>query len=288
MSEIKLVHGDCLTEMNKIEPGSIDLILCDLPYGTTQNKWDVIIPLDKLWVHYKRILKYRGAIVLFAQTPFDKILGCSNIDWLKYEWIWEKERGTGFLNAGKMPLKNHENILIFYPELPKYNPQKTKGKCYSTKKGTKSSNYGNFIGKDTINNGDRHPVSVLKFSREKCKAHPTQKPVELMEYLIKTYTNEGDLVLDNCMGSSTTGIACLNTGRNFIGIEKEEIYFQLAESRITAHSEYQKSLKSEYIPPIVKLYKERYDGSATIPCAILEKLKQYFSVELVNNFYSIK
>ena len=191
--------------------------------------------MDKLWEQYERIIKDNGAIVLTAQTPFDKVLGVSNLDLLKYEWIWEKTESTGFLNAKKMPLKRHENILVFYKKLPTYNPQFTKGTPYSYQKdGISSSNYGDSKGTDKISNeGKRYPVSIITFKKDK-GLHPTQKPVALFEYLIKTYTNEGEVVLDNCMGSGTTGVACVNTNRNFIGIELDEGYFKIAKERIEA------------------------------------------------------
>ena len=204
-----------------------------MPYGTTKNKWDSVIDLEELWEAYKRIIKENGAIVLFAQTPFDKVLGCSNLNMLKYEWIWEKDNGTGFLNAKKMPLKIHENILIFYKKPPTYNPQMRTGfKPYTVKAGRKSSNYGKQIDVVTTNDGDRYPLDLIKFNRDKDKVHPTQKPVALCEYLIKTYTNEGDVVLDNCMGSGSTGVAAINLNRNFIGIELNDEYFKIAEERI--------------------------------------------------------
>lgn len=230
---IDLRQGDCLELMKDIPDKSIDMILCDLPYGTTRNKWDSIIQLDKLWDQYNRIIKTNGVICLFAQTPFDKILGASNIKMLKYEWIWEKDNGTGFLNAKKMPLKIHENILVFYKKPPCYNPQMRTGfKPYKCTQGRHSSNYGDYKqGHITESNGERYPIDVIKFGRE-CGLHPTQKPVALLEYLIKTYTNEGDVVLDNCMGSGSTGVACVNTNRNFIGIELDENYFNIAKERI--------------------------------------------------------
>ena len=231
--EINLIQGDCLEKMKEIPDKTIDMILCDLPYGTTQNKWDSVIPLDIIWEQYKRIIKDNGAIALFAQTPFDKVLGISNLKMLKYEWIWEKEQGTGFLNAKKMPLKNHENILIFYKKPPIYNPQMKKGKPYTLERNTFTVNYGKQVDMvRTENTGERYPLTILKFKRDKEKLHPTQKPVALLECLIKTYTNEGEIVLDNCMGSGSTGVACLNTNRRFIGIEKDEKYFEIACNRI--------------------------------------------------------
>lgn len=229
----RITHGDCLEVMKNIEDKSIDMILCDLPYGTTQNKWDSIIPLEELWEHYNRIIKDNGAIVLTAQTPFDKVLGCSNLKMLKYEWIWQKDSGTGFLNAKKMPLKDHENVLVFYKKLPVYNPQMRKGfKPYTAKKGGHGSNYGKDRGAVTVSDGERYPLTTIKFSRDANKLHPTQKPVALFEYLIKTYTNEGETILDNCIGSGTTAVACINTKRNFIGIELEEKYYNIANKRI--------------------------------------------------------
>jgi len=229
---IDLHLGDCLEIMKQIPDGSVDAIICDLPYGTTQNKWDSVINLDALWIEYKRICN--GAIVLTAQTPFDKVLGFSNLKMLKYEWIWVKENGTGFLNAKKSPLKNHENVLVFYDKPPTYNPQMRTGfKPYVCKQGsTKSKNYGSQAGAVTESNGERYPLTVIEFQRDKYKIHPTQKPVALMEYFVKTYTNEGDTILDNCMGSGTTGVACKNLNRNFIGIEKDEAYFEIARKRI--------------------------------------------------------
>lgn len=228
---INLQKGDCLELMKDIPDNSVDFILCDLPYGTTRNKWDSIIPLDKLWHEYKRLC--RGAIVLTAQTPFDKVLGASNLSMLKYEWIWHKEAGTGFLNARRAPLKDHENVLVFYDKPPTYNPQMREGfKPYKCKKGGETSNYNPSGIVTTVSGGERYPVTVLDFPRDKAKIHPTQKPVALMEYLIRTYTNDGETVLDNCMGSGTTGVACVNTGRNFIGIEKDSEYFKIARRRI--------------------------------------------------------
>lgn len=232
MEKIELYNGDCLELMKNIPDKSIDMILCDLPYGTTRNKWDSIIPLDELWKHYERIIKDDGAIVLFSQPPFNMILGCSNLKLFRYEWIWEKEAGTGFLNAKKMPLKKSENILVFYKSLPKYNPQMTAGKPYKCEQGGNSGNYGDYDRVVTENYGERYHVNVIKFNRDRSKLHPTQKPVALLEYLIKTYTNEGDVVLDNCMGSGSTGVACINTNRNFIGIELNKDYFNIAKERI--------------------------------------------------------
>lgn len=236
-NKYELCQGDCLEVMKDIPDKSIDMILCDLPYGTTQNKWDTIIPLDKLWEQYERVIKDNGAIALFAQAPFDKVLGVSNLKLLKYEWIWEKNRGTGHLNAKKMPMKAHENIMVFYKKLPTYNPQMREGDPYVRKDCSKSKlNKGNY-GKTnesytTVNNGGRYPVDCLQFKVVERTVHPTQKPVDLLEYLIKTYTNDGETVLDNCMGSGSTGVACINTNRKFIGIELDEKYFEIAKDRI--------------------------------------------------------
>lgn len=232
---IELLQGDCLELMKDIPNKSVDMILADLPYGTTRNKWDSVIPLEPLWEQYKRVIKDNGAIVLTAQTPFDKILGASNIKMMKYEWIWQKDGGTGHLNAKKMPMKDHENILVFYKRLPTYNPQMRQGEPYVQKSGKGSSNYGEQRQVVTHNKGERYPLTVIKFNRDRGGLHPTQKPVALFEYLIKTYTNEGDTVLDNVMGSGTTGVACKNLNRNFIGMELDEDYFKIAKERIESH-----------------------------------------------------
>lgn len=239
----KIYNEDCLEGMRRISDKSIDMILCDLPYGTTRNKWDSIIPLDKLWQQYNRIIKDNGAIVLTAQTPFDKVLGMSNIANLRYEWIWEKTTATGHLNAKKMPMKAHENILVFYKKIPTYNPQKTIGHTpvnNYTKYQDDGSNYGKTkVGISGGGSTERYPRSVIRFSTDKQKLalHPTQKPVALFEYLIQTYTNEGDVVLDNCIGSGTTAVAAINTNRQFVGFEKEKEYFDVAIERIKKASE---------------------------------------------------
>lgn len=229
----RIYQRECIAGMQMIPDKSIDMILCDLPYGTTRNKWDSIIPLDSLWTQYERIIKDNGAIVLTAQTPFDKVLGASNLKLLKYEWIWQKDAGTGFLNAKKMPLKDHENVLVFYKKLPTYNPQMRTGfKPYETKKGHHGSNYGADKGAVTKSEGERYPLTTVKFNRDSDKLHPTQKPVSLFEYLIRTYTNEGEIVLDNCMGSGTTAVASVRTNRNFIGFELEREYVEIANKRL--------------------------------------------------------
>ena len=230
---IDIKQGDCLELMKDIPDESIDMILCDLPYGTTKNKWDSVIPLNKLWKSYERIIKDNGAIVLFSQMPFSAELVHSNLKLFKYEWIWRKDNGTGFLNAKKMPLKIHENILVFYKKLPLYNPQMRTGfKPYKCKQGRHSTNYGAYEqGHITESNGERYPIDIIKFKKDS-GLHPTQKPVELLEYLIKTYTNENETVLDNCMGSGSTGVACINTNRDFIGYELNEEYFNIAQNRL--------------------------------------------------------
>lgn len=235
--DITLLLGDCIELMKNIPEKSIDLILCDMPYGTTKNRWDTVLPLDKLWNEYKRIS--RGAIILAAQTPFDKLLGASNLPMLRYEWIWEKTHPTGHLNAKRAPMKAHENLLVFYDRQPTYNPIKTSGhkRISATRRhnGEDSTTYGmqNFSSLE-YDSTERYPRSVITFASDKQRIalHPTQKPVALMEYMIRTYTNERDLVLDNCMGSGTTGVACINTNRRFIGIEKDEKYFEIASNRI--------------------------------------------------------
>jgi site-specific DNA-methyltransferase (adenine-specific) len=225
-----LMNGDCLELMKEIPSGSVDLVLCDLPYGTTQNKWDTVIDLEKLWEQYKRICT--GAVVLTAAQPFTSSLIMSNVKDFKYQWIWEKSKATGHLNAKKQPMKAHEDICVFSANL--YNPQKEAGIPYKPNGGkSKLDNYGDFAAvREGSEDGRRYPRTVIRFGHEIKPVHPTQKPVALMEYLIRTYTNEGMTVLDNCMGSGTTGVACVNTGRKFIGIEKDEAYFEIAKNRI--------------------------------------------------------
>ena len=233
-----LLHGDCLERMKEIPDGSVDLVLVDLPYGTTQNKWDSVIDLETMWEQLNRICKVNAAKLMFAQTPFDKVLGCSNLKDLKYEWVWEKTTATGHLNAKKMPMKAHENILVFYDKLPTYNPQKTSGHKPAnsyTKHQDDGSNYGKTkVGVSGGGQTDRYPrsVQVFKTDKQQVSLHPTQKPVALLEYLINTYSNEGDTVLDFTMGSGSTGVACLNTNKKFIGIETDEGYFNIAVERI--------------------------------------------------------
>ena len=236
----KIYNEDCLNGMKRIPDKSIDMILSDLPYGITKNSWDSTINLDQMWEQYERIIKDDGAILLTAQTPFSIVLGASNLKLLKYELIWEKTEATGFYHAKHAPLKAHENILVFYKNKPVYNPQMTKGEPYSYKKGKQvSATYGGANGTGLINNnGQRYPRSVLKFKKDKQKSslHPTQKPLALFEWLIKSYTNKGDLVLDSCIGSGTTAVACMNTDRNYIGFEKEAYYYNLANERINKNT----------------------------------------------------
>ncbi len=232
--------GDCLERMSEIPDGSVDMVLCDLPYGTTACKWDSVIPFESLWEHYRRMCKKNAAIVLTASQPFTSALVMSNTEMFKYELIWEKTKSTGFLDCSYRPMRSHENILVFYSSKPTYNPQKTQGDPWIRGKvkrpkscwGEQAEHYGENP------SGLRYPRSVMLIPNPNNKSvHPTQKPVALMEYLIRTYTNEGDTVLDNTMGSGTTGAACVNTGRKFIGIERDESYFEIARSRIEAASE---------------------------------------------------
>lgn len=230
---IELLNGDCLDLMKDIQDKSIDMILADLPFGTTCCKWDVQIPLEPLWEQYKRVIKDNGAICLFSQMPFSAKLVMSNLKMFRYEWIWKKTKGTGFFNANRMPIRTHENIIVFYKKLPVYNPQKTKGRPYSRVSVRSYELYGKVdYNKITHNKGDRYPIDVLEFKKDELGIHPTAKPVALLEYLIKTYTNEGETVLDNCMGSGSTGVACRNTNRNFIGMELDKEYFEIAKKRI--------------------------------------------------------
>lgn len=238
-----LYNCDCLDELPSIPDESIDMILCDLPYGTTQNKWGTPIDLQMLWMEYERIVKVRGSIVLFSQMPFTAKLIMSNTELFKYEWIWEKCNATGMLNCNYAPMKAHENILVFSKSCACYvkdktnamiyNPQMSCGVPYTTTSGQNSTNYGNQrTATLTVNTGNRYPRDVLRFSRDKLHLHPTQKPVPLLEYLIRTYTNVGETILDNCMGSGSTGVAAVHTNRNFIGMELDETYYKIAKERI--------------------------------------------------------
>ena len=229
-----LLQGDCLELMKQVPDKSIDLILCDLPYGTTKCKWDVVIPFDKLWAQYNRIIKDNGAIVLFGNEPFSSQLRLSNLKNYKYDWVWDKKRGSNFATVKIRPFNSFENIMVFYKKQPTYNPQMWKSTPYTCKQGYVGVAKQTGLYRDdviTVNNGDRYPLTILSFSKE-TGLHPTQKPVALLEYLIKTYTNEGDVVLDNCMGSGSTGVACKNTNREFIGMELDEKYYKIACERL--------------------------------------------------------
>lgn len=252
--KLDLFHGDCLDVLDCVPNASVDFILCDLPYGTTKCKWDVILPFDKLWDHYARIIKQNGCVALFGTEPFSSQLRLSNISWYKYDWYWQKDKAANFLFGNIMPLKVIETVSIFYQKLPTYNPQKElnpkgptkKHLCKNPSKITKNvkevmggswkaSEMGesqNYFGKN-YEPEKLLPKQLIYFAKEqRGKVHPTQKPVALAEYLINTYTNAGETVLDNCMGSGTTGVACKNTNRNFIGIEKDAEFFNIAKERI--------------------------------------------------------
>ena len=231
---------DCLIGMQEIPSGSVDLIICDLPYGTTANKWDSIIPLDQLWAQYKRIIKRGAPIVLFAQCPFDKVLGCSNLDWLKYQWVWSKNQVTGYLNANYAPMRCHEVVLVFseFAAAPsdnpmRYNPQKIKGavRVHNHKAGANGKNYG-YAKAAKVVTDEEYPRDILAFNRDTDSWHPTQKPLALIAYLIRTYSNPGDTVLDNCMWSATTAVAAIRTGRNWIGYEMNTEFYNRALKRI--------------------------------------------------------
>lgn len=232
-----LYNGDCLEVMEDIPNKSIDAIICDLPYGTTNNKWDVIIPLVPLWEAYNRIITDSGTIVLTSSQPFTSILVMSNTKNFKYEWIWRKSIASGSMNAKIMPLKNHESVLIFsgnskkvtyYPQMEIGTPYKTKAQVFT------ASNYGEQFRPEVVNHGTRYPTSVFDVPNPRIKGgHPTQKPAELMRYLIETYTLPHQTVLDNCMGSGATGVACVQTNRQFVGIELDEDYYTLAKAKIS-------------------------------------------------------
>lgn len=243
-----IMMGDCLEVMALMPDNCVDLVLCDLPYGTTACKWDTVIPFEPLWAQYRRVLKPNGAVALTCSHPFTAVLAVSNLDWLKYGLVWEKTRATGHVHAKNKPMKKHEDILVFSPGTTvhasqsatrmTYNPQglvkkekptiRKNGGATDAVMGARPSH------KDVLQEYENYPTSILQFASEGSTVHPTQKPVALMEYLIRTYTNEGDVVLDNTMGSGTTGVACINTGRYFMGIEKDEKYFNIAKERIQA------------------------------------------------------
>lgn len=230
---IQLYNGDCLELMKNIPDGSVDLALTDPPYGTTACKWDSVISFEPMWGQLNRIIKPNGAICLFGSEPFSSALRMSNIKNFKYDWIWEKEQGANFMLCKYQPYKVHEIISVFSKTKHDYFPQMTEGKPYISGKGTSGEITGNRPKVQTKNEGKRYPRSIQRFCTEKNKSkHPTQKPIALLEYLIKTYTNEGETVLDFTMGSGSTGVACVNTNRNFIGIELDKGYFDIAEKRI--------------------------------------------------------
>lgn len=238
----KIYQGDCLEVMKTIPDGSIDMVLCDLPFEVTDCEWDRMIPFDKLWKQYNRIVKENGAVVLFGIQPFTTKMIMSNLKYFKYEIIWEKENGTNFANAKKQTLRNHENICIFYRKQPTYNPQFRKGKPYVAKRKRTERNikvsekgvYGKGLRKGitTVNDGKRYPKSVWRYKRDKMRIHPTQKPILLLGSLIRTFTNENEVVLDNTMGSGSTGVAALKNNRKFIGIEQNLEYFTIAKERL--------------------------------------------------------
>ena len=241
----KIYNEDCLIGMQRIPDKSIDMILCDLPYGTSACKWDVVIPFEPLWEQYKRIIKDNGAIVLFGSEPFSSYLRMSNIKQYKYDWVWDKHIPRGFQTAKYRPMNRHENIMVFGDGAIKYYPimilrdKPVKVKNYSKKDKTSSNDIGKYndSSREFVYT-HRNPDTIIEglWEANAGKVHPTQKPVPLMEYLIKTYTNEGELVLDNCIGSGTTAIACINTNRNYIGFELDKGYFEIAQNRIINHS----------------------------------------------------
>lgn len=287
MSKATLLCGDCLELMNRIPDSSIDMVLSDLPYGTTRCRWDTPINLQELWKQYRRVVKENGAIVLFSAQPFTTELISSNKAMYRYEWIWRKTQPSGFMNAKKMPLRTHENIEIFYRKPPTYNPQMTHGHqrktatAYGTRESDGSSCYGREERNYTYDSTDRYPVDVLQYSTgDKAKRlHPTQKPVDLLEYLVKTYTNPGETVLDNCMGAGSTGVACMNTGREFVGIELDPEYNRKMEEQ--ARQLHEKALAEKWcctceyyipvdpnLPGFVTAFPEcEYGGMAVETCS---------------------
>ena len=233
---MRLWHGDCLTLMKDIDTNSVDMLLVDLPYGTTQCKWDSIISLKDLWIEYNRIIKDNGAMLFHCAQPFTSNLIMSNVKNFKYEWVWEKSKASNYLNAKKQPLRAHESIAVFYRKPPTYNPQMTQGEAYN--KGTakrETEVYGSQRAVEVKSDGERYPRTVQYFvtAEKEGKLHPTQKPIALTEHFVKTFSNPGDVILDNTMGSGTTGVACVNLDREFIGIEKDKEYFDIAVERIS-------------------------------------------------------
>ena len=238
--KFQLYKGDCLEIMRDIPDKSVDMILCDLPYGTTSCKWDSVIPFEPLWEQYNRIIKDNGAIVLLGSEPFSSALRMSNIMDYKYDLKWQKDQGSDFMLAKKKPLKDYEDIAVFYKKQPTYNPQMREGFKEWTKKDSGNNVIGHLDKQEKAqikqsNGNKRYPISILKFNRIRNGLHPTQKPVELLEWLITTYTNENEVVLDNAMGSGSTGEACMKTNRNFIGIEQDDKYFEIAYNRINGY-----------------------------------------------------
>jgi site-specific DNA-methyltransferase (adenine-specific) len=231
------ILGDCLEIMKKIPDESVDMVLCDLPYGTTQCKWDTIIPFEPLWAEYNRVCKLRAPMIFTASQPFTSRLINSNIKNFKYTWVWEKSKATGYLNAKRMPMRAHEDICVFYKKPPIYNPQMRQGDPYNKGKAHRPTEvYGSQVSTLVKNDtGLRYPRTVVYFKTAESEGkvhHPTQKPVALFEYLIKTYSNEGDIILDSCMGAGTTGLAAFKTGRRFIGIDSDPKYVDIANQRI--------------------------------------------------------
>ena len=232
-----LMLGDCLDRMQEIAAGSVDLVLTDPPYGTTACKWDAVIPFEPMWAHVRRVLKPNGAAVFTASQPFTSALVMSNPKWFRYEWVWNKVQPTGHLNAKRQPMRVCESVLVFYGDQPTYLPQMGRGKAIKRTAGGKQTDcYGAFKRLGSDSDSTRHPTTLLTISAGRSPnnrtVHPTQKPVALMEYLVRTYTNPGETVLDFTMGSGTTGVACVNTGRQFIGIERDPTYYAIAERRI--------------------------------------------------------
>ena len=233
----KILHGDCIDLLKNIPDNSIDMVLCDLPYGTTQCKWDITIPMNKLWQAYNRVCKKNAPMVFTAAQPFTSALVMSNPKFFKYTWVWEKSKSTGYLNAKKMPMRAHEDICVFYRKPPIYNPQMTQGKPYNKGKAHRPTDvYGSQVSTLVKNDtGLRYPRTVQYFKTAESEGkvyHPTQKPLSLFRYLIKTYTNEGDVVLDNCIGSGTTAIAAIKENRNFVGIELDKDYVSISSQRM--------------------------------------------------------
>ncbi len=268
---VQLHLGDCLDFMRTLPAGSVDAVIADLPYGTTACAWDVVIPFAPLWAEYKRLIKPRGAIVLFGSQPFTSLLVTSNLEWFRYEWIWAKRRITGFLNANRRPMSAHESVLVFASEEPYYVPQMRYGELHKRNRETRHTQntdvYSGFNSTGVVWTYEFYPTSVVEFGADpettvtrkqrplKEKRHPTQKPVALLDYLVRTYTNSFDVVLDNTMGSGTTGVACVRTGRNFIGCEIDAGYFAIAERRI-------KDAQQQPMLPLPELNGQRHEQVA--------------------------